>query len=189
MGLEIEAKMKLSDVAGIKRRLEDAGAVFVESLHETNIFLDTPDRSLLKAGCGLRVRAEDNVDVPETSRVVITHKGLRQAGAVKARPETELRVANLDDAVSLLGVLGYVEQLRFEKRRRRYRLAGCTIEMDELPQLGAFMEIEGPSESAVLALREELGLADEPLITESYASMVADYLQTHRRGETRLSFQ
>jgi adenylate cyclase class IV len=53
------------------------------------------------------------------------------------------------------------------------------VELDELPQLGTFIEIEGPSAAKVMACRKKLGLADEPMIPESYVAMVAEI---ERRG-------
>ena len=48
---------------------------------------------------------------------------------------------------------------------------GCLVELDELPDIGAFVEVEGPDEKTVFAVSESLGLAGEP-ISESYLAMV-----------------
>ena len=64
-------------------------------------------------------------------------------------------------------------ELLFEKRRESWRLDDCKVELDELPQIGTFVEIEGASEDTVQAAREKLGLGDEASITEGYASMVS----------------
>jgi adenylate cyclase class IV len=45
------------------------------------------------------------------------------------------------------------------------------VELDELPHLGCFVEIEGPDEQSVLAVRDRLGLAG-PGITKSYLAML-----------------
>src|SRR5690606_38713671 len=111
---------------------------------ETNLFFDTPDRSLQSADRGLRLRVNRNIDTDECS-IVITHKGPRREGAFKARQETELRVGDADDAAALLEALGFVRTLTFEKRRERWELDGCGVELDELPRIGSFVEIEGSS--------------------------------------------
>ena len=41
---------------------------------------------------------------------------------------------------------------------RSWKLGGCTVELDELPHLGTFVEIEGPSEAAILKVRDQLQL-------------------------------
>lgn len=189
MGLEIEAKMKASDHGALIERLRAAGGTRVEMLAETNVFLDTAEGSLRAGDCGLRVRLERNVERPEASRVVITHKGPRKPGPIKQRDETELHAADLADAIALLGVLGYAEQLRFEKRRERWRLDRCTIELDELPRIGKFVEIEGPDEATVMTVRERLGLANEPMIREGYASMVGALLEREPSIGRSLEFE
>ena len=42
---------------------------------------------------------------------------------------------------------------------------------------GTFVEVEGPGESHVMKIREELGLADEPMIKPSYIAMLMEYLR------------
>lgn len=188
MAVEIEAKMKLADREAMIQRLQAAGGAMVEELFETNVFFDTADGLLRNSDSGLRVRSEDNVNDPAASRVVVTHKGPRLPGPIKQRAETEMDVLDPDDAAALLTALGFAEQIRFEKRRQRWRLDDCTIELDELPHIGQFIEIEGPGEESVMKVRRKLGLADEPMIREGYASMVWTFLTTHRPGVRVLTF-
>ncbi|QNN25040.1 class IV adenylate cyclase [Planctomycetales bacterium ZRK34] len=189
MAVEIEAKMKLADREAMIGRLKAAGGSMVEDLFETNVFFDTPDGSLRNSDSGLRVRSEVNVNDPAASRVIVTHKGPRLPGPIKQRAETEMDVVDPDDAAELFTALGFAEQIRFEKRRQRWRLDDCTIELDELPQIGQFIEIEGPGEETVMSVREKLGLADEPMIREGYASMVWQLLSTHGQGTRVLNFE
>ena len=83
--------------------------------------------------------------------------------------------------IRLLGELGYRHVLTFEKRRTRYTLDGCRIELDDLPVIGGFVEIEGPSDELVLAARDKLGLGEAPLIKSSYIAMLKTHL--HEVGE------
>lgn len=189
MAVEIEAKMKLADREAMIGRLKAAGGSMVEDLFETNVFFDTPDGSLRNSDSGLRVRSEVNVNDPAASRVIVTHKGPRLPGPIKQRAETEMQVVDPDDAAGLFTAIGFAEQIRFEKRRQRWRLDDCTIELDELPQIGQFIEIEGPGEESVMSVREKLGLADEPMIREGYASMVWQLLSSRGQGARVLSFE
>lgn len=172
MPMEIEVKMRLADPAAIIERLKALSAHLRARLLETNVFLDLPDGALRAADRGLRVRHErDLQDDRET--VIITHKGPRLAGDVKQREETELTCESLEDAIALLAVLGFRKGLSFEKRRDKWTLGDCEVCIDLMPRLGNFLEIEGPSESAVLQWRDKLGLSDEPLVREGYAAMLA----------------
>ncbi|MEM6507068.1 MAG: CYTH domain-containing protein, partial [Planctomycetota bacterium] len=98
-------------------------------------------------------------------------------------------VDNARDAALLLGALGYHHVLSFEKRRIRYELDGCNVELDELPIIGRFVEIEGPSEDAVLAVREKLGLSDEPLIRSSYIAMLKTHQQESHSSDAMIQFE
>lgn len=182
MSIEIEGKMRLSDPGAIERTLqslqaEDAGEIF-----ETNTFFDTRQGELKSGDQGLRIRVEKLAD--DQRQVTITHKGPRAHGQLKSRNETELRVENAHDAAQLLTELGYQPVLTFEKRRRRFVLDGCHVELDHLPYIGDFIEIEGPSDQAVFSVREKLGLANEPLVKTSYIAMLATYLREHHLATT-----
>lgn len=178
MGLEIEAKMRLRDTAAFERKLLELGAVRGPVIFEINTFFDTPVGTLKSADRGLRIRIEREIDTGHT-RVAITHKGPRAHGVLKSRMEHELVAADAEAASELLQALGYIAVLSFEKRRRRWLLNDCHVEIDQLPHLGEFVEIEGPTEDLVMMVREKLGLTHEPLIKSSYIAMLMSHLSEH----------
>lgn len=178
MAVEIEAKLRFDDLDLIRERLGTSAAALARRVLETNIFFDTEDRSLLAADEGLRLRV--NRDLESGSEdVIITYKGPRQHGQLKSREETELSVASAIDAATLLEKLGYSRVLTFEKRRESWRLDECHVELDELPYLGTFVEIEGPNEETVLSVKRKLGLADLANVKASYIAMLMTHLQEH----------
>ena len=61
-------------------------------------------------------------------------------------------------------------------------LDSCRVELDEIPHLGRFVEIEGPSDEVVMKVREKLGLGSLTLIKASYVAMLSAHLQ--ERGES-----
>ena len=191
MGIEIEAKMRLYDRDAMVARLEELGAVRVAELCETNSYFDTPDGDLKSGDQGLRTRVEvvDAGTPNERVTTRITHKGPRAMGKLKSRFESEVVVGNARDAAHLLGALGYHHVLSFEKRRLRYELDGCYVELDELPVLGRFIEIEGETDHAVTAVREKLGLADEPAIRSSYIAMLQTHLQENHYEQAMICFE
>lgn len=182
MAIEVEAKMAVQDHEPVRASLRRLGAHGGELTLETNVFFDTPERSLLRAGSGLRLRTNRNAASGEETHV-ITHKGPLRAGLAKSREETELTVADAGDATRLLEQLGYRKTLSFQKRRETWKLRDCKVELDELPLLGRFVEVEGPDEATVMKLREELALADRPMIKAGYISLLMDYLKS--RGDSR----
>ncbi len=187
MPVEIEAKMKLDDVASLESRLEAAGAVHVTELLEVNTFFDTPRGDLKAADEGLRIRLERSTDGTHVE-ATITHKGPRAHGRMKTRDESEVVVGDARAAAELLTALGYVSVLSFEKRRRRWTLDDCRVEIDTLPYLGGFVEIEGPSEPVVLSVRRKLALDHLPMISASYISMLVTHLSEHAIQADHIGF-
>ena len=191
MGVEIEAKMRLHDRDAMIARLESLGATLDADLSETNSYFDTPMGKLKSTDQGLRTRVEVvGAGTPnEKVTTTITHKGPRAIGALKSRFETELVADNAKDAALLLVALGFDHVLSFEKRRTRYTLDQCHVELDELPVLGRFIEIEGATEDVVTAVREKLGLTDEPMIRSSYIAMLRTHLQETHIEQSMICFE
>jgi adenylate cyclase class IV len=90
--------------------------------------------------------------------------------------------------VPLLRALGFERVLLFEKDRDSWRLGDCLVELDTLPELGCFLEIEGPSEEAVRGVQRQLGLSDLSPLRPSYSQMVAEYLARAPRPGKDLRF-
>jgi adenylate cyclase class 2 len=172
---EIEAKMRVPDHAPIRDRLRTLAAEPHGVAIETNVIFDRPDHSLQSAGAGLRVRRAKNTETGDVKQTV-TYKGKLQKAALKTREEIELVIAD-GDAQLLIDRLGFTKIFSFEKRRESWQLDGCHVELDEVPRLGKFVEIEGPGESAVMPLREKLGLGQAPLISTSYVGMLIQSLE------------
>jgi adenylate cyclase class 2 len=176
MPMEIEAKLKVESHAPVRRRLTELRGEHVGRSLEVDTFFDRPDGSLFAKDQGLRVRLSQPVEGQQTSSTM-TYKGATQPGAFKARSELEMTVADAEVACRILESLGFKRVLRFEKWRERWKLAGCMVELDELPMLGCYVEIEGPSEGSVQAVREQIVLTGTDPIKTSYLGLLIDVLK------------
>ena len=184
MPVEIEAKFRLVDPEAMRKKLAEAGAESLGTTTQCDTYYDTPDGTLLRSDQGFRIRIEQAAN--EKRQVLLTHKGPRRNGDIKIRSETEQIFASAESADAALESMGLEPCLSLQKRRESYRLGKATIALDELPQLGFFLEIEADSEAAVQQARKALGLADEPLVVATYAELVADHLG--RREPRELCF-
>jgi len=178
MSAEIEAKMKVADLAMVRKRLEASGATRKAKELETNSFFDTPEHQLQSADRGLRIRLA--VDENGKSRCLITMKGPLQAGQFKTREEIQFSANDADAVQKIFENLGYQLTLSFQKRRESWLFAECEVELDEMPYLGTYVEIEGKSEKIIAAARQSLGLANLPLISTGYISLLSRYLEEHQ---------
>ncbi|CAN5486290.1 hypothetical protein BH10PLA1_BH10PLA1_21310 [soil metagenome] len=187
MAVEIEAKMKVESFDAIRARLTEVGAKFAGEALETNVFFDTDDRSLLAADEGLRLRTTVSLPTGEVKHT-ITFKGPRQHGPLKSRDEKELGVTDAKDAIALLEVLGFHRVLSFEKKRHSWKLADSMVELDELPYLGFYVEIEGPKDDSVMKVRDTLPLNEKPIIKASYVALLMTYLQENGQSKRVVKF-
>ena len=187
MPIEIEAKIKVPDHASLRRTLNELGAGKVGEFLETNTFFDTEDRSLLAADRGLRIRQNRNL-ATGTEQFILTLKGPRLHGQLKSREETEVTVGDMKQMTSVLEQLGFRVILSFEKKRESWTLGGCHVELDEVPNIGTYIEVEGPGEEKVMKVREQLGLSDRPLVKASYIALLMTYLQEHGQAGRHVRF-
>ncbi len=188
MSLEIELKIKIDDPAPLRDRLAACGATPVSRVAEENHIFDRADQSLYAAGCGLRVRATTDLDTPGPQAGTLTFKGEQQPGPYKARTELEVGVDRPATACAILEALGYVRVLFFEKRRETWRLGDCTVELDEVPRLGWFVEVEGPTEAVVTATAQTLSLDVQRAIKDTYIALLIDDATATGRSNQDIRF-
>ena len=94
MPIEIEAKMKVESFEAVLAALRENGAASLGEHIETDTFFDTPDRTLLAADKGLRLRVAVDADTKK-SEALLTHKGPVGHGALKKRQETQTGVVHI----------------------------------------------------------------------------------------------
>jgi adenylate cyclase class 2 len=187
MPVEIEAKVPVTDFTSLRRRLRELGAKSMGKGREINRFYDTPNHALRRKDTGLRIRT--NFHSHKGVSHVVTFKGPRQESKYKLREELEFTTDDPDATAAIFERFGYEFDLSFEKRRESWQIGRCKIELDELPQIGKFLEVEGPSERVIGAVLTKLGLNHKPTLTRGYASMVARHLAAVKKKELKFGRQ
>jgi len=184
--MELEAKFKVESHDGVRRRLIEIDADCVSKGLECNIIYDLPGESPDLRGCGLRVRTVHFESAHRSDRATLTFKGPIVPGPLKQREELEVAVSDGPACAAIVERLGYAILLRFEKRRERWSTGDCFVELDTLPHLGVFVEIEGPDESAIRSVQERIGLASASHIQTSYVGMLLAHCEVSGLDPTRL---
>jgi adenylate cyclase class 2 len=174
MAQEIEVKFALRDRRDLVRKLEAAGGqrLYPETF-EDNIVLDRRGELRTK-GALLRVRKFGRYSL-------VTFKGpMSIEGGIKTREEVQTGIESFELAIQLFDSLGYKPVFRYQKYREVWRVRDVEVVLDRTP-IGDYFEIEGPVET-IRALAEELGMAMDQALRQSYA----DLYRTQRRTRADL---
>ncbi len=171
MSIEIEAKIKVTDISPTRSLLGALKATSGGLQHQRDTFFDHPDHSLRERDCGLRLREQSGSGGPQ---YWLCFKGPRQPSHIKQREEIEIAVADPAAARAFLEALDFAAMLTVEKSREIFHLDSCDVCLDNVSGLGTFVEIEGPSTAAVDAVVSKLGLDNQPHCPHSYAAMLAE---------------
>ena len=169
--LEREVKLSFRTVDEARAALAGAGVSPLRSrrLQEDALF-DTPEETLRRRGCALRVRTE-------SGRSLVTFKGPVQPAAVStAAPSANVRMKVREEHETVVGdgeILSHIFEalalrvwFRYQKYREEFAAEDLTIAIDETP-IGTFVEIEG-GEAAILAMTRTLGRTPADFILDSY---------------------
>ena len=163
-------KIPVSDHSDIRTTLASLGAKHLGSIDQTDRYLDFPDRSLLASDSGLRVRRVTGE--PD----VLTFKGPRQEGTeAKIREELESACSPDGSIDAILDALGMIELVTVHKRREVFAFDTCEVLLDEVDDLGCFVEVEGPTLKAVQSVCAKLQLSGTP-IRAGYAQLLSEKL-------------
>lgn len=136
--LELEMKAKIDTytrgrVNQILRRAE-----FIEEKIEEDIYFSSPIKDFKETDEALRVRYSNN-------KVILTYKGPKLDKVSKSREEYEAFVSG--EIEQILQKLGYKEVLKVKKKRKVYRYKEYIISIDEVEDLGEYLEVELKSDN------------------------------------------
>lgn len=151
MQTEIEAKFLDVDHDLLRAKLKQLGATCEQPMRlMRRKNYDYPDSRLEKIGGWVRVRDEGD-------KVTLSYKQLNDR-TLHGTQEVSLIVNSFGDSCKLLEAIGLVEKTYQETKRESWSLDGMQVELDEWPWVKPFVEIEGPDESSLRNLADQLGL-------------------------------
>jgi adenylate cyclase, class 2 len=183
---ETEIKLRVTDLAGLIRKIRRLGARCSGRILERNTLFDTPDEDFRRRGRLLRVRIETparSALIPGgPARTIITSKSPVPAAAAsryKEKLERELVLTARRDRSPSLKSLGFRPGFRYEKFRTTFRLPGLHLDLDETP-VGTYLEIEG-TPASIDRIARTLGFFPRDYIRSTYWDLNA--AQCRRRGQ------
>jgi adenylyl cyclase CyaB, putative len=175
---EVEVKVA-ADLDAVASRLDDRDAALTGDVVQVDTYYDAPHRAFAETDEALRVRRETR-DGETTAR--ITYKGPLVEAESKTREEFETGVDDGETADAIFEHLGFEPAATVHKDRRFYDYEGYTVTLDDVENVGQFVEVETETEEeGVEAAREgayevlqELGLDPEEQTRTSYLGLLLE---------------
>ncbi|MFA7169552.1 MAG: class IV adenylate cyclase [Candidatus Paceibacterota bacterium] len=135
--VEVEIRAKIDNPEEIKASLEKFGAKFIKSQKQVDRvfghkqFLDE-NNMIIEGGLSARIRTIDNSSALEFKEIS------REKGGI----EIVSNLSNANIGIEFLAKLGFEEAFTIAKTRDYYVYKNLEIAMDDVEQLGHFIEIE-----------------------------------------------
>lgn len=137
--IEVEVKAHAEDFSDVEVKLNEIGAERTGLEHQKDVYFNAPDRDFAETDEALRIR-----EIPEESgkRIILTYKGAKMDEVSKTRKEIEVDVSDTENMAAILENLGFWAAATVEKKRAIYRFKEAIISLDEVFNVGKFVEIE-----------------------------------------------
>lgn len=178
---EVEVKVP-ADHDAIRARLAELDAESLGTVVQRDTYYDAPHRHFAETDEALRIRRIEHESGDEETRV--TYKGPLVDSESKSRREHETGVDDDETMDAILDALGFEPAAVVEKERARFRIGAYTVTLDDVTDVGQYVEVETESEDIDTArdgafeLLETLGLDPDDQIRTSYLGLLL-------AGETR----
>ncbi len=172
--IEIEVKARVDDARKMERAIIAMGATPIGIQDQADTYYNAPHRNFEKTDEALRIRVEGG-------DAFLTYKGPKMDTVSKTRQEFQTEIKEPETMGNILSSLGFLPVATVTKRRKNYRLGDFFISLDEVRDLGSFIEIEIPVKSSknyeekvesILKIIEKLGISRTSTIRESYLEMI-----------------
>ncbi|MFB6301567.1 MAG: class IV adenylate cyclase [Haloferacaceae archaeon] len=173
---EVELKVRAAH-GPVRDQLESVGATPLSEVTQRDTYYDAPHRDFAETDEALRIRRTTGAAGDETR---LTYKGPLVEGAGKTRREHETAVGDADETAAILDGLGFDPAATVEKTRETWRLDGFEVVLDDVTDLGQYVEVErevpessiDSAHSGAEQVLRDLGLDPGDAIRTSYLGLL-----------------
>jgi adenylate cyclase, class 2 len=172
MKKEIEVKAKVENFDVLLSKLKELGCVLSEPLTQNDNILLSKELEFPDIILGTPVlRIRESKDTKFTLKIA--------SGNELVCEEHEVIVSNAENTKQLLEALGYHTVVKVNKTRRKCKYNDYEICLDEVEELGSFVEVEKFSEDDPSKIQEELfqfleslGVKKEDQVFQGYDTLM-----------------
>ncbi|MFW9887374.1 MAG: class IV adenylate cyclase [Candidatus Thorarchaeota archaeon] len=183
---EVEVKIPLEETERLEAALLEIGARKLNTETQVDAYFDHPCRSFPRTDEAIRIRSRqphsDDKQMISDDRPPneMTYKGPKVDPLSKTRVELSVGLDDSREAGLILAHLGFKAIAEVTKIRSFYAIRDITISIDDVIDVGIFLELERvvEHENQIASAREdifevvrELGLKPERSIRDSYLEM------------------
>lgn len=167
--LEVEIKiLEINKEEIIKKILALGGTLVTPQRLLIAKKFDTPNKDIQNKNNLFRIRKDGE-------KVEITYKINRnQDDGFRKAEEIQTTVGDFDTVQKIIVELGFLPTQYNEKKRTTYSLSNTLIEIDEIPNIPAYLEIEGDEKNISEVVRL-LGFLPEEISTLSASEVMRHY--------------
>ena len=174
--IEVETKLKIDCVETIEERIKELSGDYKGEKTEIDLYFDHPDMQILSGECALRVR-------DASGKYRLTYKGPKKDDETTSRDEIEIGIESASEMIKILDELGFYELCQVKKLRKTYLLKDLIITLDDVMDLGEFIEVEGKASNdrefkekkdEIFKLLKKLRLSTDAISQRSYLEMLLD---------------
>jgi adenylate cyclase class 2 len=168
--IEMEIKAYLNDET--LNNFYKLAPKLISSSTQSDVYYNAPNRNFKETDEALRIRVSNG-------HAEVTYKGPKIDAETKARKEINVKIDDYQKFNTILKILNFKRIKSVDKVRRQYECEGLSVMIDEVKDLGRFLEVEvlveGNFEAAkerIFSLLNRIGLDKEKLTRESYLELL-----------------
>lgn len=177
--IEVEVKAWLENEKELEQHLNQIGAKYLKTINQSDIYFNHPKKDFKKTDEALRIRKEEK-------KYILTYKGPKIDIKSKTREELEVNFEEQSKLQEILEKLGFKAIYEVKKSRKIFALNEIKISIDNIVDLGTFIELETEVDSneevsnAVNLLLEKLkllGISETKTERCSYLELLLEKFQ------------
>lgn len=174
--IEVEVKARVDEAKKVERSIIALGATPIGIENQADTYYNSPHRDFKATDEALRIRVQD-------AGHFLTYKGPKLDVVSKTRKECEVGFDDVATMGDILSSLGFSPVATIVKKRRKFRLGNFLIVLDEVRDLGTFIEVEvfaRDSEAfhekveSIFKFMEKIGIPRECTVRESYLELMLE---------------
>lgn len=178
--IEIEVKAIVEDPKLMERSIIELGATPIGIETQADTYYNAPYRDFGKTDEALRIRVQKG-------KSVLTYKGPKMDTVSKTRKELQTEILDTDNMGNILSSLGFFPVATVSKKRKNFRIGDFYISLDEVRNLGNFLEVEiavkdsinyQEKVESIFKFIAKLGIKRESTIRKSYLEMILEKNKT-----------